>query len=331
MVRPTASSRLAQALVVLACVSSARGAAADGAGADQAMAQALFDEGRRLMDAHDYAHACPKFAESQRLDPGGGTILNLALCHEAEGKTASAWAEFNEALSQAIRDGRAEREARARESIASLAPRLSRLTVTVADAMPPDLQVTVDGAPLGPASRGVAVPLDPGPHLVVATAAGKPTWTMTVTLGPGADAKAVLVPSFQSRVEAGASSEAPATKGGGGRRVAGLVLGGAGIAAVGVGAAFGVFALSRRSESNTDCPRAVCTRQGVDLNNQAITAAWVSDFGVGLGVIGVVAGAYLLLTGKGDAPPPAVATRAVHVLPEAFVRGGGAALLIDWP
>lgn len=326
MVRPTANRRLAQALLVLACFSSARGAAADGAGADQAMAQALFDEGRRLMDASDYARACPKFAESQRLDPGGGTILNLALCHEAEGKTASAWAEFNEALSQAIRDGRAEREARARESIARLAPRVSRLTVTVADGMPPDLQVTVDGAPLGAASRGVAVPLDPGPHLVVATAMGKPTWTTTVTLGPLADARAVLVPRFQSPLEAPTAATT-----GGGRRVAGLVLGGAGIAAIGAGAAFGVFALSRRSESNADCPGGVCSQRAVDLNNQAITAAWVSDFGVGLGVVGVVAGAYLLLTAKGDAPPPAVATRGVHVLPQASARGGGAALLIDWP
>lgn len=340
MVRRTGSSRPAGALVALACVLAARPAAADASPADQALAQSLFDEGRKLMNEKDYARACSKFAESERLDPGGGTILNLALCHEAEGKTASAWTEFNEALSQAIRDGRPEREARARERIAVLAPRLSHLAVSVPGGSPADLELTVDGAPWGLAMRGAPVPLDPGPHVIVARVAGASPWTTTITLGSNADAKTVHVPPLGSSspgpspaaaaAEGGGSptpSDTTVATGAGGGRTAASILGGVGVAALGVGTTFGVLALSKRSDSNGYC-RPACTQQGVDLNNQAITDAWVSDFGIGLGVVGVVAGVYLLLTSRGDTPQ--ATTSRVRVLPEVLARGGGAALLVDW-
>ena len=72
------------------------------------------------MTLQKYAEACAKFTKSQQLDPSAGTFINLALCHESEGKVATAWAEFNEALSQAVKDGRADREQAARDHIGAL-------------------------------------------------------------------------------------------------------------------------------------------------------------------------------------------------------------------
>ena len=42
---------------------------ADGTGDEKAAAQVLFEQGRALVERGAFADACPKFAESQRLDP----------------------------------------------------------------------------------------------------------------------------------------------------------------------------------------------------------------------------------------------------------------------
>src|SRR3954465_9465866 len=67
-------------------------------GGNRAAAEALFNQGRDLMTAGKFVEACPKFEASQQLDPGLGTMLNLAECYEKTGRTASAWAEYREAI-----------------------------------------------------------------------------------------------------------------------------------------------------------------------------------------------------------------------------------------
>src|SRR5688572_23278938 len=124
---------------------------------DRQLAQSLFDQARTLLEKRDYAHACPMFAESQRLDPGGGTLLNLALCHEAEGKLASAHLELGEALSQADREGRADRAAIAKEHLAAVAPRVPKLTLLPPKSPPPGLVIELDGVAVSSATLGLSV------------------------------------------------------------------------------------------------------------------------------------------------------------------------------
>jgi hypothetical protein len=132
--------------------------------------------------------------ESQRLDPGGGTLLNLAICHEKQGKLATAHAEYSAALSLALASNRPDRQKTAREALSALGPRLPRLRLIVVD--PPEgLVVSLDGSPLPRAAWAIPMPLDPGPHSLVASAPGKLAATVATELREG-QATEVTLPAL---------------------------------------------------------------------------------------------------------------------------------------
>jgi hypothetical protein len=187
--RANRSTSAGATLVLLACLAT-RSVAAQPAANDAAMAETLFEDAKKMMARGDYAAACPKLSESNRLDPGSGTLTALALCHEQEGKTATAWAEFIQVVSEAQQAGRTDREKFARQHLAALEPVLSRLTITVAPetAQLSDLVVRRDQIAVGAAAWGVASPVDPGDHVVEALAPGKKSWSAHVSLNASGDA-----------------------------------------------------------------------------------------------------------------------------------------------
>lgn len=177
-----------------------------------AVADALYRQARDLMAAGKYADACPKFAESQRLDPATGTLLNLAACHEKQGKLATAWIEYSDALVAARRDQREDRVDYARERAAALEPRLSRLTlVLAAGAEEPELMIELDGASVGRAIIGAATPVDPGQHSVRASAPGKKPWTGTIVIAAEADQQTLTIPALEIAPPEPTSVAAPPT------------------------------------------------------------------------------------------------------------------------
>src|SRR5215203_5725950 len=137
-VRPVAT--LAIGLGVLAAAVPARAAG------NEAAAEALFVEAKKLAGQGKYAEACPKFAESNRLDRGAGTLIHLGDCYEKNKQLSSAWATYKEASSAAQALGRKDWEKLASQRAAALEPKLARLTIKVES--PVDkLEVAHAGAP----------------------------------------------------------------------------------------------------------------------------------------------------------------------------------------
>jgi hypothetical protein len=321
-------SRLVVAsLCALACAASGSSARAQGETAS-ARADRLFREGRAALEAGRYDEACSKLADSQKLDPGTGTLLALALCHEGHGDTATAWREFTEVLEASQK--RADRATLAQKHLRALEPRLSKLTVSLADASARGtIRVLVDGGEFPQSRLDTPVPFDPGDHAVEASIPGVPPWKSSVHLGKDGDAKAVLVPKLEAAPAAPVATAPPAPEPaparGGNRHVVGWIVGGAGAVALGVGGFVGVLALGDHHEATTLCPTSSCTSaQGVSDNDRAKTEAWVADFGIGLGLVGVAAATYLLLT-PGSASP-AAGTTGVRLEPSVGVGGGGLSL-----
>lgn len=279
----------------------------------KAAAAVLFEEGRKLKDEGKLAAACPKLEESQRLDPGIGTLYHLSDCHERSGRTASAWVGFRETAAMALSANRPEQEKVARGRAAALEPKLIRLNIVVRPEAG-NVEVKRDGSVVSPALWGTAVPLDPGKHQVSATAPGKEPWETTVTLDQPGETVKVEVPPLAPKRPGGPAvvppaGGAPAPPPGDGsappppppdagsprpwQTPLGIVLTGVGAVGLGLGTAFGFMAKSTYDDSNAGghCNAGnKCDQTGLDLRDSAVQKG-----NVGTGVF--IAGAALAAAG----------------------------------
>lgn len=311
------------ALCLMAAISSSSASSAQPAGNDAVLARSLFDRGKALMAGGKTDEACDKFAESQRLDPRSGTLLNLAVCREKQGKTATAWLLFQEAIPLARKDARPDREKLAKDKLAGIEPKLSRLAIEVP--FPVDgIEVSLDGVPVGKAAWNEAAPLDPGDHQISATAPGKKAWNTSVTIGAAADRQVVHVPNLEDDLSAVApaasSASAPTTRPEPPpvpperSNTAAYVIGGAGIAALGVGAFFGWRASQKWDDAQSNCKGDVCNAQAASLSRDANSAAWVSNVGLGLGLVGVGVATWLLVRSSDDTSHTKASVRAAPLV-----------------
>ncbi len=187
------------AVLVMVVLGTSPSAHAD----DEATARDLFKEGRALLSQGESEEACTKFAESVAAFPSVGPLLNLARCHEQQGKTATAFAEYMHAATLADQAGQSKRAKTARELAAKLEPQLSRLIIKLALKIP-GTRVVRDGVEVPAVNFGAPLPVDPGEHALEASAPGYETWSTTVTIGKEGDQQEVIVPALVKVASSGA-------------------------------------------------------------------------------------------------------------------------------
>lgn len=314
-------TRLACQVLGLALALTTRAQADD---VQRSAAQALFDEARLLMSEERYAEACPKLAESQRLDPASGTLLNLAVCHEREGKTASAWLDYTETLAMAAREGNTERQQLAHERVEAIAGELSRLRLILPARVPRGFWIRLDGVELGAAAWHTGVPVDRGKHRVMSGAPGMqltsqaievttPGTTFELRLPEPALEKKPLRPRAPAAPPSAPSSVLP------------WLLTGAsfslGIAGLGVGAYAGIRAGTVWEDRNQKC-RGGCTRAAVDLGSEAKDLALASNIAFATGIAALGAGTYFMLTAPRSSPSEVQVSARVSQDAAGLVAGG---------
>lgn len=284
-----ASKRLLLVVVAFVLAVSAR-ARAQSSGTNANVAEALFREAVTLFEEGRIREACDKFAESFRLDPANGTLQDLALCHERQGKIASAWAEYTQLVGRATAAKQTARVELAKKRAAELEPRVARVRL-VFGAEPNVERVAIDGHAIGRAAWSTALPVDPGEHALTFSAERFVDASRTVRV----DREGATIDVEVPRLAAAPVEPAPASSGPS-RRTMAWILGGAGVVAAGVGGFFGLRAIANKNDGDAHCNGRFCDAAGLSLQDDARTAATISTIAFGVGAIALGGATYLFLT-----------------------------------
>ncbi|HTV19099.1 MAG TPA: hypothetical protein VMG12_10520 [Polyangiaceae bacterium] len=278
--------------------------------ADAGVADARFERGRTLMAAGRFAEARDELEASQRAEPATGTLLNLAVCNEELGQTATAREQFLAAEAASLRDGRADRVELARTHLAKLAPLLAYVMLVVPKASrPAQLELRLDDRVVAASGWNVPTPIDPGEHVVVARAPGVAERSFAVH-GVAGSVQVVLIDSAAAPAATPALANAPPPADArvaappSPLRILAWTLGGAGVASLGAGVYFGARAFSAWDDRERRCPLDVCSDEGRRAQRTAERAAFDANLTVGIGLVALATGAGLYWLGEADAVEP---------------------------
>lgn len=281
--------------------------------ADIASARKLGFEGITQADKGNCAGAVDKLARAEKLFHAPTTLGRLGECQVQLGKVV----EGTENLGRAAREELAPNappafvaaRARAKKALAAAMPKLAHAKIVVKAPPGVTFAVAVDSVPVPAANVGEDRALDPGPHLVEATAPGYLTAssainlreggteevTLTLAVDPNAAKAAPVVASPAGADTTTAKPVTPPAEGSPNRTLAYVVLG-VGVVGVGVGTVFGLTALSKKNDLAKECPNNACRTTQQDNLDSAKSAGTISTIAFGAGAAALIVGGVLFFT-----------------------------------
>jgi len=289
------NSRLAGCLIALSLTVAAPAALAQ-TDFDRTTARSLGQEGHEALDRRDYAAAADRFSRADALVHAPTFLLGYAQAEVGLGKLVAALEAYNRILRQGV-DPKAppafvKALETARQEFDALQPRIPYVTVQVDGPAAASVKVTIDGVDLARAALGVKRAVDPGNHVIVATADGFLPANATVVVAEGRTEVVTLSPK-----PGGSPGVTPSAQGGPvdtTRRtigIAAMAVGGAGLL---VGAIMGGAEIAKHSSLEKSCPNGKCP-----LSEQPALQSQVNQFHAfgTASTVGFVAGGALAATG----------------------------------
>jgi hypothetical protein len=331
----TAAVSLAFAVSICIATSPQARAQSD---ADRATARSLGQEGQQAFENKDYATAEDRFRRADKMVHAPTLVLGLARSLSAEGKYVEAQESYNRIIREGLPAGAPDVFKRALEDakkeVDGVTAKVGSVTITVKAAGGtdiPDPQVVLDEHPINSASLGVRRAIDPGQHVLRATAEGyKPgELRFTVLEGASADEPLTLEKDLTATPVAAGPTTAPTTLAASPdvapaqpspmRKMAPWIAFGVGGAGLVVGGITGILAMSKHSTLSGEC-KPNCESAGAqsDLSSYHTIGA-VSDVGFIVAALGGAVGAILLVT-----QPKAAPTTGVRVVPVVGLGAVGA-------
>jgi hypothetical protein len=303
---------------------------------ETAAARTLAVDGVKLAQADQCGEAIDKLDRAEKLKHSAIVLSHLGQCQVKVGK----WVEGSESLRKMVREPLPENPSPALEeaykkaqlTLRDLKPRIPSVRIMVAAPREANLSLKIDGQDVPSTVIGVALPADPGDHVIEVSAPGYLRASAPVKLVAGASASVQLelkrdpaapepraetapVAEQKQPVHFEDRSPAPAplaseerTSGAG--KVLAYVAYGVGAAGLGVGIGFGAAASSAESSLRTSCPNRVCPPDREDELSSAKTKGTISTIGFATAGGGALLGTLFLVlsgsssrdTGKATAP-----------------------------
>jgi hypothetical protein len=290
---------------------------------ETAAARTLAVDGVKLAQADQCGEAIDKLDRAEKLKHSAIVLSHLGQCQVKLGK----WVEGSESLRKMVREPLPENPSpaleeahrKAQATLRDLKPRIPSVRIMVAAPREANVTLKMDGQEVPNTVIGVALPADPGDHVIEVSAPGYLRASAPLKLAAGASASVQLElkrdpAAVEARPEAAPTPQqkpvhlqdrAPAPlatseeRASGAGKVLAYVAYGVGAAGLGVGIGFGAAASGDESSLRTSCPNRVCAPDREDELSSAQTKGTISTIGFAVAGGGVVLGTlFLVLSGS---------------------------------